>query len=97
VEKGNIAKGCENCIDIINGESSPSSFEANINQTKKRSLKRNQLRRVPEVPHTHTHLNHLLCEQSGSKPSMPFLRSLQRWAQDIQFLEKVPKEDRLKP
>ena len=54
MEKGNIAKGCENSIDITNGESSPSSFEANINQTKKRSLKRNQLRRVPEVPHTHT-------------------------------------------
>ena len=47
VEKGNTIKGCENSFDITNGESSPNSFETNINPTKKYSLKRNQLRRVP--------------------------------------------------
>ena len=78
VEKGNTTKDCENSFDITNGESSPSSFEANINPTKKSSLKRNQLKRIPKIPYTHP--GHSLCAQSGSKPSMNVLTSLQRWA-----------------
>ena len=83
----NTTKDCENSFDITNGESSPSSFEANINLTKKSLLKHNHLKRIPKVPHTHP--SHLSCAQSGSKPSMNVLTSLQRWARIFNFLKSL--------
>ena len=87
MEKGNTTKDCENSFDITNGESSPNIFEANINPIKKSSLKRNQLERIPKIQYTHP--SHLSCAQSGSKPSMNVLTSLQRWARVFNFQKSL--------